>query len=77
MERWRDRNPLRAYRKSKGLTIPAVCTRLGVGTTTLQKWEGGTATPTPENMKKLSKMMSTANAKLITEWESWLEEARR
>lgn len=50
---------LRELRKSKNLTIKAVCSALGVSPQALGKWENGKSLPTLDNLYALSHMYQT------------------
>lgn len=72
---WQARNPLRQWRKMSGMTLYEIGARIGVGNTTIQKWESGTTFPTEVNMLRLQSMMKQSD--LETVWRNWFEEPVR
>jgi transcriptional regulator with XRE-family HTH domain len=72
---WRERNPMRVWRKANKLTLADACVLLGNGgISTLTKWENGGARPAPVRMERLAEVMKDGG--IARKWDSWLEEAK-
>jgi transcriptional regulator with XRE-family HTH domain len=66
LEGWLDRNPLRLYRKAYGLSVFQAAAMLGVGASTVQKWEAGAAVPSRELAESVERVIPNF-------WERWRE----
>jgi DNA-binding transcriptional regulator YiaG len=51
-----DKDEIRQLRKSLGMTQQTFSNKLGISTSTVQKWEGGTAKPRGLSRKVLKKL---------------------
>jgi transcriptional regulator with XRE-family HTH domain len=69
---WRNANPLRAWRatRSPRVGLHEAGGRLGVGVSTIQTWESGSARPNADNMLALAAMTGIANIEQA--WDTWL-----
>ena len=76
LQEWQARNPLRQWRESLGLGRYKAAPLLGVGASSIQKWEGGTM-PTIESLMKLAEAMGRDWQDLKAQWEQWLKEKPR
>ncbi len=70
LREWRAQNPLRLWRKEKGLSRNDAATALNCAANTLWNWENGSITPNEENMTKLAAMMDVPT--LRQTWAAWL-----
>ena len=71
---WRERNPLRRWRLTEGLTVADAAIMVGVSSNTLTKWEAGGGTPAPERMARIASV--TRNKRIGQEWNTWQTEQR-
>ena len=66
---WIEKNPLRKWRKSKGLSLMDTCATLECGISTVQAWEAGARIPTDEWFAKLAS--ATNGATPAAGWKRW------
>ncbi len=66
---WVSENPLRLWRKERGLSQFAVASLLGVSHFSIASWENGASRPRGENMTRIAKLMS--NPQLSADWDAW------
>lgn len=69
---WRERNPLRRWRLTAGISVADAALLVGVSINTLTKWEAGGGTPAPERMTRLAAV--TRNKRFEKEWNAWQKE---
>ena len=67
---WIERNPLRVWRKERGVTFMELSSILEVNTVSIQQWENGSVTPRPANLEKLTRL----DPSLAKKWDVWLSE---
>jgi len=72
---WRERNPLRAFRRAHGLPLSAIAAALEVHTQTVAQWEWGGAVPTDAHMAALAAL--TKHPTLAARWMAWYREGPR
>ena len=70
---WRERNPLREWRRVKGLTVADAAIMLRVSGNTLVKWERGGGTPSQERMARIAAV--TRNRRIAQEWDTWKQQS--
>lgn len=66
---WVERNPLRMWRKSQGLTLMGLAPKLKVSMLCLQQWEAGSNRPNLKNMAALQRIMR--DPVLPQRWSYW------
>lgn len=71
---WRERCPLRAWRRLFGVTQQEVATSLGVAEVTVRGWESGVSKPSGDNLAKLATLIDVDAATLAAFWRSWFAE---
>lgn len=71
MAKWRERNPLRKWRKEHGLTLYNLAIELDRSYQTLNMWEAGVTMPADDNMANIAREMNVPTATLAAEWERW------
>lgn len=71
---WRERNPLRQWRRANGHTVADAAVMLNTGVTTLTKWENGAATPSVDRMERIAAV--TERSGIEQEWNTWQTEQR-
>lgn len=70
---WRERNPLREWRRVKGLTVADAAIMLHVSGNTLVKWERGGGTPSQARMARI--VAVTHNKRIAQEWDTWKQQS--
>jgi transcriptional regulator with XRE-family HTH domain len=73
-EEWLDRCPVMKYRPM-GLSMKRLALALGVSTTTLDKYRGGTSMPSRVRMENISVLFKVPFNELMTEWNEWRHES--
>lgn len=68
---WRERNPLRRWRRREGMSIAGTAGYLGVSFSAIQQWEAGSGIPGPENMQRIAEALCLTHTSLIEEWKEW------
>ncbi|MEI2465132.1 helix-turn-helix domain-containing protein [Niallia taxi] len=67
LSEWKKGNPIKKFRKDKGLSQPDVASLLGVSTYTVQRWEDGSVNPSGDNENKLNELIVGFG----DEWKDW------
>jgi len=73
---WRNRNPLRAWRRKSGFFQSMVAASVGATAQTVRDWESGSSMPSPNNMVNLAHIMGIDVQTLADSWSSWVDQAR-
>ncbi|MFA5378727.1 MAG: helix-turn-helix transcriptional regulator [Dehalococcoidia bacterium] len=75
--KWREKNPLRAWRVLQGgMFQSTVALRIGVATQTVRDWEAGSRNPNPDNFAALAHFMGVDIQALADQWDNWIAAAR-
>ncbi|MFY0758746.1 helix-turn-helix domain-containing protein [Metabacillus dongyingensis] len=69
LTKWKSNNPIKLFRKENGLSQQDLAAMIGVSTYTLQRWEGGTVSPTNGNLDILNEIIEGIEGKL-QDWKS-------
>lgn len=64
-------NPIKIYRKAKGLKQAELADRVGVARVTVVAWEVGRYTPSPQWIPKLAEVLGVEPQRLSREVESF------
>lgn len=70
---WRERNPLRAWRKRQLLTMADVAGTTGLAFASVQLWESGGREPSDDAYARLAAYMDRNEARLRRAWKRWLD----
>lgn len=70
IQEWIDQNPLRKYRRERGIAQFQVSAKIGVGINTIRNWETGANEPRGENWLKLNWLLGEDAEKLWKEWKA-------
>lgn len=66
---WVNENPLRKYRRDKGLTLMEAAGTLGVALSTLHCWEMGVHSPSVDHFLKIKTQLGVTD--IFDQWDEW------
>lgn len=66
---WIARNPLRQFRKQRGISMMKAAGMIGCGMSSIQSWENGAHLPTLESIERLAVVLGIANMPEV--WTRW------
>lgn len=69
IEEWKNRGPIRVWRKENKLSMRDAAGLLGVNLYTIQAWENGNSFPNAENVALL--IEKTKDPDLVEKWKYW------
>jgi len=68
--KWRDKNPLRIFRKSKGWSQDDLAVAMQVSFSSVAAWEKGSMRPSDVNMDIIK---SLVGSKVNIQWLKWMQ----
>jgi DNA-binding transcriptional regulator YiaG len=68
---WKEKNPLRQFRKKQGLKQQTMAAMMGVSYHVVYRWESGMTEPTEEQLKMMGERIGIEN--LSEEWSEWIK----